>query len=467
MSKCGKPCCEELKLKLMLCSGCMIEEYCSPQCQKADWKVHRLMCASMKSSKKLLSFKEIRELTQILRDYAYASKNTYNNIRILEYCLSFAEHQFGEKIIGKSSVKKLDKEMSYENIDFNCIIPICVELCYLYSQHHTVDYLLEKNEVKDNIIIVSVNKAIYYSEKILYILKFWENQLGLVKSKQIQTFDDSLINKIYYNLAHVYCSFGASNMILGNKNETMDNTINIISYAKKITVSKEKIKFLNTGLNLKGGVLTILLKYDEARIVFEEAYNLVIEEYWVDHPIVLAAASSLINILIKLKEYYDADRYARITYECLMRSGDTQNRDLYFITKYLAEANYGLIITNKKKDGIDEIVMFLKKSRSICDKIYGLNHHNVLEVLCLLVEVLKFKKNENHDDEIKDLIELELNIVKKIRSNNNEMVLTVKKKLHDCYLSMATKLPPGNAVRDKYIKSCELLGDEIAINSIN
>lgn len=45
-----KRCCEflscpgEAKRKMLLCSGCKLFYYCSSQCQKADWKKHKLEC---------------------------------------------------------------------------------------------------------------------------------------------------------------------------------------------------------------------------------------------------------------------------------------------------------------------------------------------------------------------------------------------------------------------------------------
>lgn len=40
------PCakCDELKEKMPLCGGCRKVRYCSQECQRADWSVHKLIC---------------------------------------------------------------------------------------------------------------------------------------------------------------------------------------------------------------------------------------------------------------------------------------------------------------------------------------------------------------------------------------------------------------------------------------
>lgn len=39
----------------LTCSGCMTAKYCSGQCQKKDWKIHKLVCKEKKSEIKKIS----------------------------------------------------------------------------------------------------------------------------------------------------------------------------------------------------------------------------------------------------------------------------------------------------------------------------------------------------------------------------------------------------------------------------
>jgi hypothetical protein len=59
---------------------------------------------------------------------------------------------------------------------------------------------------------------------------------------------------------------------------------------------------------LKGNNLKLLNKCIEAKVIYEECYNLVAEVYYADHRLVLEAANGLMSALMHLKEYYDAER---------------------------------------------------------------------------------------------------------------------------------------------------------------
>lgn len=41
-----------------VCGKCFVEMYCSTECQKLDWKIHRLICPYMKNNK-LLNVDEV------------------------------------------------------------------------------------------------------------------------------------------------------------------------------------------------------------------------------------------------------------------------------------------------------------------------------------------------------------------------------------------------------------------------
>jgi hypothetical protein len=39
--------CQEIKEKMMRCSGCHMAMYCSKECQKKDWSIHKPFCHSL------------------------------------------------------------------------------------------------------------------------------------------------------------------------------------------------------------------------------------------------------------------------------------------------------------------------------------------------------------------------------------------------------------------------------------
>lgn len=82
----GRPDCNNFRTKD--CSACLLKGYCGPECQIGDWKIHRILCAMPEVKKEISKF----------TGHAESKRGTAAEIRILEYCLSFAGHQFGDQI---------------------------------------------------------------------------------------------------------------------------------------------------------------------------------------------------------------------------------------------------------------------------------------------------------------------------------------------------------------------------------
>jgi hypothetical protein len=62
----------------------------------------------------------------------------------------------------------------------------------------------------------------------------------------------------------------------------------------------------------------------EATKYSEEAYNLASEMHGPEHPEVLSAATTLIKTYLGEDKYFDAERFARINYECLNDPNNVQ-----------------------------------------------------------------------------------------------------------------------------------------------
>jgi hypothetical protein len=88
MSECARPGC--LKSGINRCSICLREPYCTGNCQKIDWKVHKPIC---KTSKKLsLQLQPYREVVQLFNEEL---NKLEVNVRVYKYLISYAEYQFG------------------------------------------------------------------------------------------------------------------------------------------------------------------------------------------------------------------------------------------------------------------------------------------------------------------------------------------------------------------------------------
>jgi hypothetical protein len=86
---CAKHGCNKMGSKL--CSSCNDESYCSPECQKLDWKIHKIICS--KQSGQLLPFEEAMERFSKLVNETFG-KSIENRLRILLYLQKFSEYQF-------------------------------------------------------------------------------------------------------------------------------------------------------------------------------------------------------------------------------------------------------------------------------------------------------------------------------------------------------------------------------------
>lgn len=71
------------------------------------------------------------------------------------------------------------------------------------------------------------------------------------------------------------------------------------------------------------------------------------EAYDPSYPEVLKAADKLIRMLIKSDEYYDAERYAIVCYECLTRPVDTKSKKVAQAAESFARINYFSIVRNQ------------------------------------------------------------------------------------------------------------------------
>jgi hypothetical protein len=92
--------------------------------------------------------------------------------------------------------------------------------------------------------------------------------------------------------------------------------------------------------------------YADALTYAEEGYNLVVVAYDCVHPEVQRAAGVLINILIKLDDLKNAERYAQITLDNLQdkKNGANQNSpDMAQSLKYMANVIYRQFIIKDLK----------------------------------------------------------------------------------------------------------------------
>jgi hypothetical protein len=135
-----------------------------------------------------------------------------------------------------------------------------------------------------------------------------------------------------------------------------------------------------------------------------------IEVYDPEHPLVLEAGGKLIEILISMGEFYDAERFARVVYDGLTRPPlDPESFEVARAASHIAEASYNLLkINGIDSAGIDieDAEMLARKAVCIFKNLDSPVHnttHDTTYSFCTLVEI-KFFKND-FGEETKSLLE--------------------------------------------------------------
>jgi hypothetical protein len=62
------------------CSACSSKFYCSSECQKGDWKIHKLLRPCMKKGDQLLPFSEVKDQVDKFTRQAELKKGTESEI---------------------------------------------------------------------------------------------------------------------------------------------------------------------------------------------------------------------------------------------------------------------------------------------------------------------------------------------------------------------------------------------------
>jgi hypothetical protein len=134
-------------------------QYCGSDCQKLDWKAHKLICPILKKPpNKLQSYKEA---VQIVDEMLTSNKG--NNARVLAHLLSYADYQFGQHIAGSKYRERSDGQERISNwdVDFNILLEIITRITNIYTTNPSLS------------IMVRDNKEYPYLERSLQILSPW------------------------------------------------------------------------------------------------------------------------------------------------------------------------------------------------------------------------------------------------------------------------------------------------------
>jgi hypothetical protein len=389
MSKCALPGC--FKAGISRCSICLSEPYCSGECQKGDWKLHKLICKTLK--KLSLQLQPYQDVCRVIEEIVgERPKKVQLEMRVLGNLLFYAEHQFGDQVPGKVYRERLNGE----RVD-NWVVEL--EICLIYKNLQNVYSRDESLSMID-----SNNLRFPCLEKMLDLLSPWSSKLDSNSISQMDSIEKDRINFILHLLSATERTIG-SILRQRNKFELSESYCQeALSHARLYEGTEEdKIDLLCSALTTIYYLTFIQDNFIDALPFAEEAYNLYAIAYNPVHPKVQKAAGMLIQCLMHKGDLYDAERFAEATLDSLKDPANRLDQE----SEEVAEGYHNLANVINTQDGdFVKAEMLARESLRIRTRLYSNDHINVGLVSSLLANILM--SQDNMGDETMELLECSL-----------------------------------------------------------
>jgi tetratricopeptide (TPR) repeat protein len=301
------------------CSACQNEWYCSVECQRENWKDHKITCGKrLLTESELITF--LDDTYKVARNFDQTDRNE-RNINLLKNAILIAEYQFGDWVQGKC-FRQLKNGVVFEND-----LPL-FRIREILTEHYVnegtatsfdiaLGYALETRTQLEMRCTNDEDRDVFL-ERICQV----NTQLGDIYMKTIQ-YEESLHHYEEALAAARHCSHENDRklLILVPALQSMANILNLM-------VTKEGAKYA------------------------EEAYLIVSGEHGPEHPDVQGAANYLIDSYLRMNNFVDAERFARINYECLIDPIHRINyRRLLFVVGKLQLARTWLLTPPEQRIG--------------------------------------------------------------------------------------------------------------------
>lgn len=380
--KCAKLGCSRIGTKA--CSACLRECYCSAECQKKDWKTHKIVCHLIKKMPDtLLPYNDVCSVVaEALNEteVSIVKLGSKRYVRLLQHITIFAKHQFGKRIAGKSVYERGNGErIDSWNVEITVFIKIymkssqCIAMCDK-GWSHTIPYL----------------------QKALAILEPWRLQIDLSEKERIHVLEEQQIDHLFALLSEMEHRLGNAYGQLQDMDKAEHYCKLSIKHAKQIT-GGDNVVNIQRVFNLLSFLGTVyrVNSRPEVKALREEAYIYVSEAYNPEHPLVLEAAGQLIMTLGDIVDYYDAERFARICYEALIRPPlDPDSYEAAKAADNLSHASYNMLKENRTASGdLDEADMLARKALRIIKDKKGTGFAELIIAFHNLVLIKTMKKD--------------------------------------------------------------------------
>jgi MYND finger len=346
------------------CSACQNEWYCSVECQRANWKDHKITCG-----KKLLSETELDEfLVDSIKEASTFDLTVRNgsNISFLKNAILITEYQFGERVTNECH-RHLKNGEIYKN-DL-----LLFSLRYMYAKYYI-------NQNTTNSFDIALGYAIETREELEMRRRneddqdfFFDSiykvntQLGDIYRMKMQ-YEESL-----YHSQEALAAARHSGYINDGKpsNLILALILNSMSYSHFSSDTEQGFKFA------------------------EEAYLLTSGQHGPDHPDVQEAATHLVETYLEIGNFVDAERFARIGYESLINpTNPIIRKDPSFALKKLLMATVWVRTPIDQRIGGSEATEEAETlAREACDLLEAFargksRHHPIVTVLLQSLNIL-------------------------------------------------------------------------------
>ena len=235
---------------------------------------------------------------------------------------------------------------------------------------------------------------------------------------------------------------------------------NFVQALRYSELALEKLKQLNdrpieaidNALRCKFGALNSMNQNREALECAKEWYCLYLTKH--THPPAIEASFALIESCLHNKEYFDAELYARTTWETITLSRDSHipdDRRQWFTAKgayYLAFAMLALAqdgdIPPEENQAVgQEAITLARRALEIRTQLNGLEHANVASAMGLLARALNYFNNVD-DVEVLRLYEQSIAIFAQVEGRSSVNVAVGESNLALAYRNRAMRAQAAN-----------------------
>jgi ABC-type cobalt transport system substrate-binding protein len=226
--------------------------------------------------------------------------------------ISYATHQFGDRVPGKAYRERITGELTDNwRVEIEILYPIYFNLIYIHNEDESLS-LIDRD-----------NLTFPYYEKMLDILRPWSTYLDLNCASHIDSLDKEQISGILLCLSQTERNMGKIYMRRNQLDLAENHCHCALSHARLFEGEKElKTELLCCALKTFYELNRTQGNYDEAYTFAEETYNCVAIAYNPVHPKVQEAASGLIECLLFKRDFGHAETFAQMTLDSLKDPGN-------------------------------------------------------------------------------------------------------------------------------------------------